>query len=75
VTAPKITPLPPRSAKVISANDTDLRQVWSGWLRNLYNTLKPGITVTITTAKLTAGGANGSMTFQNGILIAQTPAT
>ena len=34
-----------------------------------------GITATITTAKLTALGANGSMTFVNGILTAQTAAT
>lgn len=34
-----------------------------------------GISATITTAKLTTGGANGSQTFTNGILTAQTPAT
>lgn len=34
-----------------------------------------GISATITTAKLTAGGANGSMTFVGGILTAQTQAT
>jgi hypothetical protein len=34
-----------------------------------------GITVTITTAKLTTGGANGSMTFANGLLVAQVQAT
>ncbi|MDP9114644.1 MAG: hypothetical protein M3O20_13325, partial [Acidobacteriota bacterium] len=34
-----------------------------------------GYSGTITTAKLTGGGANGSMTFVNGILTAQTPAT
>lgn len=34
-----------------------------------------GITATIATAKLTTGGTNGSMQFQNGILVAQTPAT
>lgn len=34
-----------------------------------------GINATITTAKLTPGGANGSMTFVGGILTAQTPAT
>lgn len=39
------------------------------------NTLGSGLTVVITTAKLTAGGANGSMTFTNGVLTAQTPAT
>lgn len=35
----------------------------------------PGITVTITTAALTGAGVQGSMTFQNGILVAQTQAT
>jgi hypothetical protein len=34
-----------------------------------------GLSVTIATAKLTAGGTNGSMTFTNGILTAQTAAT
>lgn len=34
-----------------------------------------GITATITTAKLTTLGTNGSMTFTNGILTAQTAAT
>jgi hypothetical protein len=34
-----------------------------------------GITRTITTAKLTSGGTNGSMTFTNGILTASTQAT
>lgn len=34
-----------------------------------------GISVTITTAKLTLAGTNGSMTFTNGILTAQTQAT
>ena len=34
-----------------------------------------GITATIVTAKLTTGGANGSMTFKDGILTAQAQAT
>ena len=34
-----------------------------------------GITRTITTAKLTTLGTNGSMTFTNGILTASTQAT
>lgn len=34
-----------------------------------------GISATITTAALTVGGTQGSMTFTNGILTAQTPAT
>lgn len=35
----------------------------------------PGLSATIVTAKITSGGANGSMTFTNGLLTAQTPAT
>ncbi len=34
-----------------------------------------GLNITITTAKLTAGGTNGSMTFTNGVLTAQVAAT
>jgi hypothetical protein len=34
-----------------------------------------GYSGTVTTAKLTGGGTNGSMTFVNGILTAQTQAT
>jgi hypothetical protein len=37
--------------------------------------LAGGLNATITTAKLTALGTNGSMTFTNGLLTAQTPAT
>lgn len=37
--------------------------------------LGSGLSVTITTAKLTSLGANGSMTFTNGILTSQTQAT
>lgn len=34
-----------------------------------------GLTVVVNTAKLTAGGVDGSMTFTNGVLTAQTQAT
>ena len=37
--------------------------------------LGSGLSTTITTAKLTSGGTNGSMTFVNGILTAQSQAT
>lgn len=39
------------------------------------NPLAGGLSVTITTAPLTGGGTTGSMTFTNGILTAQVPAT
>lgn len=40
-----------------------------------YNSIQSGITVNITTAKLTPGGTDGSMTFTNGILTSQVEAT
>ena len=40
-----------------------------------YSAITGGLSVTITTAKLTLTGTNGSMTFTNGILTAQTQAT
>jgi hypothetical protein len=39
------------------------------------NAVNSGITVVITTAKLTLAGTDGSMTFTNGVLTASTPAT
>lgn len=38
-------------------------------------TIASGLNVSITTAKLTTGGTNGSMTFTKGILTAHTQAT
>ncbi len=38
-------------------------------------TLAPGISATVTTAALTTGGTEGSMTFTHGILTAQVQAT
>ena len=40
-----------------------------------YTDISGGLSATITTAKLTVTGSNGSMTFVNGILTAQTQAT
>ena len=40
-----------------------------------YSAITGGLSVTITTAKLTTLGTTGSMTFTNGILTAQTQAT
>jgi hypothetical protein len=38
-------------------------------------TLGAGFTGTIATAKLTGGGTEGSITFKNGVVVAQTAAT
>ncbi len=56
-------------------NDADGTGTGTGWY--VVATF-PGVTTytgTITTAKLTGGGANGSMVFKNGVLASQTPAT
>lgn len=62
-------------ATIPSTDITGLATVaTSGNYTDLIN--KPsGYTGTITTAKLTTGGTNGSMTFTNGILTSQVAAT
>ena len=66
--------LPPRDSRPVDTS-SQLALIWFLWFQAVQAILKPGINATITTAKLTGGGANGSMTFKNGILTAQTPAT
>ena len=41
----------------------------------LVATLGKGFTGTVTTAKLTGGGTNGSLTFVNGVVTSQVPPT
>lgn len=45
------------------------------WMRSVKRVLQPGITVTITLAKITGTGANGSITVVNGIVTAYTAPT
>lgn len=45
------------------------------WMMLVGNLLESGFTGTIVTAALTGGGVQGSMTFQNGVLIEQVQAT
>jgi len=56
-----------------------LSLIWLKWhqiVQQAVNVmLQQGFTGTITTAKLTGGGTNGSITFTNGVVTAQTPAT
>lgn len=66
---------PPTNLTQVSLSDGTPSQFMIGWMNAVNNLLSRGFTGTITTAKLTGGGANGSMTFQNGILVSQTPAT
>lgn len=66
--------LPDKSYKLVDEY-TQMSIYWYDYFLRQNQMLNPGISATITTAKLTGGGANGSMTFLNGILTAQTQAT
>jgi len=68
--------------QIATRNHNDLQTLQGGTAGQYYhltqaqrNAVNSGITVTITTAKITGGGVNGSMTFTNGILTAQVAAT
>lgn len=67
---------------LVTRNHNDLQNFQGGTTAQYYHltslqqaAVAAGITATITTAKLTTGGTNGSMTFTRGILTAQVPAT
>lgn len=49
--------------------------IWFNWFASLSAIFESGFTGTVTTAKLTTGGTNGSMTFINGVVTEVTPAT
>lgn len=65
---------PDRSYRFIE-QDAEMTLYWYDYFSRQNQLLNSGITVTIATAKLTGAGVNGSMTFTNGILTAQTQAT
>lgn len=55
--------------------DVAMSEPWFTWLLDVKRRLSPGLTATVTLAKLTGGGTNGSLTFVNGILTAVTQPT
>jgi len=65
--------------QIATRNHDDLQNILGNGTRHVSTAeaaaLASGLTVVITTAKLTGLGANGSMTFTNGVLTAQTQAT
>jgi len=78
---PDLSDPPPRASEAVDEG-RKFKIHWSGWFGRVHDALSPtanllnkGFTGTITTAKLTGGGTTGSMTFQNGVLVSQTPAT
>jgi hypothetical protein len=61
---------PPRNTPIVDVRGY-CPENWAGWFQGLAG----GFTGTITTAALTGLGAQGSMTFRNGILVSQQQAT
>lgn len=63
---------PPRSSDVFEPGTQKFHQIWSGWFRRIAQVvngnLSAGYTGTITLAKLTTGGTNGSISVDNGII-------
>ena len=65
---------PPRSALVLNAEGS-FTVYWYGFFRMIQTLFASGYTGTVVTAKLTGGGANGALVFENGVLVSETPAT
>lgn len=68
---------PPKAAAIGNNIGNQVTPLWLQWFQEVAKrlTAETGFTGTITTAALTGGGAQGSMTFQNGRLISQVQAT
>lgn len=69
-----ITDNPGRNQQIVDQDGlpTEALFIWMALVNDL---LEQGFTGTIVTAALTGGGAQGSMTFQRGVLTSQVPAT
>jgi hypothetical protein len=66
--------LPPRALPVVGPEGTFTLN-WFGFFKSLQAMFASGFTGTIVTAKLTTGGTEGSITFQNGVVVSQIAAT
>lgn len=65
----------PKFEVPLTSKNGDTSKNWYFFFQAISAPLGAGFNGTITTAKLTAGGTNGSMSFTNGVLTSQTPAT
>jgi hypothetical protein len=65
---------PGRLDKIVEDDKVPTEQMFI-WMALIGDLLQSGFTGTIVTAALTGGGVQGSMTFQNGVLIEQVQAT
>ena len=65
----------PHALKPIQTGEGRIDPYWYKWFHNLQGLLGSGVTGTVTLAKLTGGGTNGSLTFKNGILVSKVDPT
>lgn len=75
---PVLTDNPDRVEPIVmqpSGLPTESMYVWMLLVTQLAQIVQRGFSGTIVTAALTGGGTQGSMTFQNGVLISQVAAT
>lgn len=66
-------PIPPIEVDIVVNNKST--PLMFNWMQTVTGLLQGGITGTVTLAKLTGGGANGSLTFVNGILTSKVDPT
>lgn len=60
---------PPPTDLPLGATAGEPPREWVDWFGELADALRNGYSGTVTLAKLTGGGSNGSLTFRSGILI------
>jgi hypothetical protein len=65
---------PSDQAQIVDSNGR-ATTLMKQWMRGVKRVLQPGVSVTITLAKLTSGGTNGSIQVVNGIVVNYTAPT
>lgn len=67
---------PPRYSSPLAFDPAaTISEPWFSWFRELATDMNSGVSATITLAKLTGGGTEGSLTFRNGRLISYVDPT
>lgn len=69
-----VTETPDRNSPIVEPDLAPTEEMFI-WMTLVNDLIGRGFTGTITTAALTGAGAQGSMTFEHGILVSQTQAT
>lgn len=70
-----VTDVPNRNSPIVDPDSGLSTVLMFAWMQFITDLLRQGYTGTVTTAALTGGGAQGSMTFVNGVLVSQVQAT